>query len=153
MSNLEKEFRSIVHSRGYRLTPQRQIILDAVRETGGHCTPEQVYERVQRVNSAINRATVYRTLEFLLKLGVVTTAHLEENQVVYEMAGTEPHHHLLCQNCRHLVEIDHELIAPLFQQLETELDITILTDHLVLFGLCPACKHHAARTHPHKEVD
>lgn len=148
MSNLQTEFRSLVHSKGYRLTPQRQIILDAVHTAGGHCTPDQIYERVQRVNSAINRATVYRTLEFLLKLGLVTTAHLEENQVVYEIAGIKPHHHLVCQNCRHLVEIDHEMIDPLFQQLQTKLDVTILTDHLVLFGLCPECKRHAAQLAP-----
>lgn len=140
MNNSQTEFRSLVHSKGFRLTPQRQMILDVVREAGGHCTPEQVYERVQTKSSAINRATVYRTLEFLLRLGLVTTAHLQENQVVYEIAGAHPHHHLICQNCRHVLEIDHNLVAPFFQQLAAQMAVTILTDHLVLFGLCPACR-------------
>lgn len=141
MSNLQTEFRSLIHSKGFRLTPQRQMILDVVREAGGHCTPEQIYERVQTKSSAINRATVYRTLEFLLKLGLVTTAHLHDNQVVYELAGAHPHHHFVCQSCHHALEVDHALVVPFFQQVEAQMNVTILTDHLVLFGLCPACRH------------
>jgi Fur family transcriptional regulator, ferric uptake regulator len=141
MSNTQTEFRSLVRSKGYRLTPQRQMILEAVREAGGHCTPEQVYERVQTKSSAINRATVYRTLEFLLKLGLVTTAHLQENQVVYELASPHPHHHFVCQSCHHSQEIDHHLVVPFFQQIEAHMQVTVLTDHLVLFGLCPTCRH------------
>ena len=56
-----------------------------VRELGGHCTPDEVYARVQRKSTAVNRATVYRTLDFLLKLGLVTTAHMRDNQVIYEL--------------------------------------------------------------------
>lgn len=140
MSAPQTELRSLIHSKGFRLTPQRQMILDAVREAGQHCTPEQIYERVQTKSSAINRATVYRTLEFLLRLGLVTTAHLQDNQVVYEIAGAHPHHHLICQNCHHVLELEHSLVAPFFQQLEAQKSVTILTDHLVLFGLCPACR-------------
>ncbi|MFN8443693.1 MAG: transcriptional repressor [Caldilineaceae bacterium] len=140
MGSIQDDFGSLIRSKGFRLTPQRQIILNALRELGKHATPEEVYERVQHKSSAINRATVYRTLDFLLKLGLVTTAHLHENKVVYEVAGTTPHHHLVCQQCQMVKVIEHEQIAPFFQRLEAETDFTILTDHLVLFGLCPHCR-------------
>ena len=52
----------VIKERGFRLTPQRQMILDVLREAGGHCTPEEVYRLVQTKSSAVNRTTVYRTL-------------------------------------------------------------------------------------------
>jgi Fur family ferric uptake transcriptional regulator len=125
---------------GYRLTPQRQMILDVLHEAGDHCTPEEVYQRVQTKSSAINRTTVYRTLEFLVSLGLVTTAHMQGNQTIYEVASEHPHHHLVCQQCAHVEVIDHEMIAAMFAHLEQQSGYKINTDHLVLFGLCPRCQ-------------
>jgi Fur family transcriptional regulator, ferric uptake regulator len=130
----------VIKERGYRLTPQRQIILDILQETGGHYTPEEVYQRVQTKSSAINRTTVYRTLDFLVRLGLVSTAHVQGNQVIYELASEHPHHHLVCQSCDHIEMIDHEMIATLFSDLEERSGFKISTDHLVLFGICPDCR-------------
>src|SRR5690606_17666817 len=99
----------IIKQHGYRLTPQRQMILDVLQEAGGHCTPEDVYQRVQSKSSAINRTTVYRTLEFLVRLGLVSTAHVQGNQVIYELASEQPHHHLVCQACDKVEVIDHAM--------------------------------------------
>jgi Fur family ferric uptake transcriptional regulator len=128
---------------GYRLTPQRQMILDVLYEAGDHCTPEEVYQLVQSKSSAINRTTVYRTLEFLVSLGLVTTAHMQGNQTIYEVASEQPHHHLVCQQCAHVEVIDHEMIASMFAHLEQLSGYKINTDHLVLFGLCPHCQAEA----------
>lgn len=130
----------LIKERGYRLTPQRQMILDVLHEAGGHCTPEEVYQRVQCKSSAINRTTVYRTLEFLVTLGLVSTAHVQDNQVIYELATDHPHHHLVCQRCNAVEVIDHEVIAAMFAGLEKESGYKINSDHLVLFGICPHCQ-------------
>jgi Fur family transcriptional regulator, ferric uptake regulator len=130
----------VIKDRGFRLTPQRQMIMDVLHEAGDHCTPEEVYQRVQSKSSAINRTTVYRTLEFLVNLGLVTTAHVQGNQVIYELARDHPHHHLVCQQCNHVVEIDHEMVATLFAKLEDQSGYKINTDHLVLFGVCAYCQ-------------
>jgi Fur family ferric uptake transcriptional regulator len=129
-----------MRSRGFRVTPQRQLILDAIRASGGHTTPDEIYERVHAQVPAVNRATVYRTLDFLLELGLVTTAHVKENQVIYELARPTPHHHLICQRCDHIEQLNHDLIAPLFADIERAYHFTINTDHLVLFGLCDECR-------------
>jgi Fur family ferric uptake transcriptional regulator len=131
----------LIKERGYRLTPQRQIIIDVLHESGGHCTPEEVYQQVQTKNSAINRATVYRTLEFLVTLGLVSTAHVQGNQVIYELATDHPHHHLVCQRCNAVEVVDHEMIASMFSGLEEASGYKISTDHLVLFGICPHCRN------------
>lgn len=130
----------VIKARGYRLTPQRQIILDILQEAGGHCTPEEVYQRVQTKSSAINRTTVYRTLDFLVRLGLVSTAHVQGNQVIYELASEHPHHHLVCQQCDRVEMIDHDVIATMFADLEARSGFKINTDHLVLFGICPDCR-------------
>ena len=67
---LSSDPRIQIHKHGFRLTPQRQMVFDAVRELGSHCTQDEVYARVQRKSTAVNRATIYRTLDFLLKLGL-----------------------------------------------------------------------------------
>jgi Fur family ferric uptake transcriptional regulator len=133
-------YAQLMRSRGFRFTPQRQLILGAMRECGGHTTPDEIYERVHAKVPAINRTTVYRTLEFLLAIGVVTTAHIKENRVIYELAPPTPHHHLICRRCDHTEQVEHGLVAPLFHTLEQTFHFTIQTDHLVLFGLCDRCR-------------
>ena len=66
-----------LHTQGYRLTPQRQAILEAVRQAGDHVTPEQVYETVHTQQPAISRATIYRTLDFLCEQRLITALRLE----------------------------------------------------------------------------
>lgn len=57
MSHNELDFDNLIHKRGFRVTPQRQLILEAVCAGGGHNTPEEIYARVQSKSSAINQAT------------------------------------------------------------------------------------------------
>jgi Fur family ferric uptake transcriptional regulator len=130
----------VIKQSGFRITPQRQIILDVLHEAGGHCTPEEVYQRVQTKSSAINRTTIYRTLEFLVRLGLVTTAHVQGNQVIYELASEHPHHHLVCQQCDKVDMIDHTMVESMFTSLENQSGYKINSDHLVLFGICPHCQ-------------
>ena len=59
------DFATHLHTQRYRLTPQRQLILDAICQAGEHVTPQQVYLAVHQQNPAVSRATIYRTLDFL----------------------------------------------------------------------------------------
>ena len=109
-------------------------------------TPDEIYERVHAKVPAVNRATVYRTLEFLLELGLVTTGRIKGNRVIYELVSSSPHHHLVCQRCDRVEQVDHELVAPLFAGIEQASGFKINTDHLMLFGLCAACRKVEADT-------
>ena len=90
------------------MTPQRQMVLDAVCEIGEHARPEQVYELVQQKSPAVHRATVYRTLKLLCELGLVADTVTAEGHLVYEIAGERPHHHLVCRCCGADVEFSDE---------------------------------------------
>jgi Fur family ferric uptake transcriptional regulator len=94
---------------GYRLTPQRELVLTAV-DTLGHATPDQVYAEVRRHSSAINLSTVYRTLELLDELGLIRHAHIEERTPTYHSTAGHEHFHLVCHRCRNVISLSGERI-------------------------------------------
>jgi Fur family transcriptional regulator, ferric uptake regulator len=139
MAQPAADFAARLHSQGYRLTPQRQLILEAVRQAGDHVTPEDVYQRVHLRDPAISRATIYRTLDFLCELRLIHALYWG-GQMYYEVAGEEPHHHLICRTCGAVDQIDHMLLDDLFQAVEKKHCFTIDMDHVTLFGLCRQCR-------------
>jgi Fur family ferric uptake transcriptional regulator len=127
-----------IRESGFRLTPQRQLILDAVCEGGGHTSFDEIYARVQAKAPTINQATVYRTLDFLCQMRLVVAANIGGCKV-YEIATETPHHHLVCRMCGRMESLDHEMVAGLFARIEHERQFKIDTSHLVLLGLCQEC--------------
>ncbi len=128
-----------IRQRGYRMTPQREMILDAIHEEG-HITADEIYQRVRAKSSAINLATIYRTLEMLKQLGIVTAIDTGGGCVHYELAGEQPHHHLVCEACGETVELECEVLLPLEQALCKRYGFQMNLNHLALFGLCPQCQ-------------
>lgn len=127
-----------LRARGLRLTAQRQLVLQAVHELG-HATPEQVHAAVRRVASGVNITTVYRTLELLGELGLVTHTHLSHGSPTYHAVTGEQHVHLVCRVCGAVDEVDPALLGPLVGTLERERGFRVDIGHLALFGLCGAC--------------
>ena len=145
MSSSSIDVATQLHTQGYRLTPQRQVILKAVREAGDHVTPEQVYETVHAQQPAISRATIYRTLDFLCEQRLVTAMHWG-GQTYYEIAGELPHHHLICRSCGGVAEIDRGLIDLLIEATAKKHRFTIDMDHIALFGQCQPCAKQTKKT-------
>lgn len=139
MSHNQIDYITLMRERGFRVTPQRQMILDAICEGGEHVTPEEIYRRVKAKAPTINPATVYRALEFFCSLGLVVSADIGIGQKVYEIAGDTPHHHLVCRACGTVQSLAHAEVAPFFAHLEQAMGFRVETDHLVLFGLCRQC--------------
>jgi Fur family ferric uptake transcriptional regulator len=127
-----------LHAQGYRLTPQRQLILHAVRQAEMHVTPEQVYDHVHRKQPTISRATIYRTLEFLCEVRLIHALYWG-GQMYYEIADAQPHHHLVCRTCGGMVECEQDLLLLLFEAVEKKHRFTIDMDHVALFGVCQRC--------------
>jgi Fur family ferric uptake transcriptional regulator len=144
MSHHRWNYPKLMHERGFRVTPQRQLILDAICEGDGHTTPEEIYERVHAKSPAINRATVYRTLDFLCELRLVVAADIGGGRKVYEIAGEAPHHHLVCRRCGAVEQIGHDTVRSLFARIEREHHFVVDMDHLALFGLCHKCRRAAS---------
>ena len=125
---------------GYRVTPQRQLILDAICQLGGHVTPEAVYEQVHTITPTLNQATVYRTLHFLSNQRIITVTQLRDGRFGYELATGEPHHHLVCRECETSIEIPHTQLRQLYSQIDATYDFEIEMDHVSFFGRCSQCR-------------
>jgi Fur family transcriptional regulator, ferric uptake regulator len=128
-----------LRARGYRMTPQRLSILQALHE-GGHLSPTQIYERVH--HTGMTETTVYRTLEFLSGNGILAVADRGNGHLAYELS-TAAHHHLICRNCGAQMEIEPGLFASAIRRMERETGYRINAGHLTFFGLCPDCQSHS----------
>jgi Fur family ferric uptake transcriptional regulator len=129
-----------LREQGYRLTPQREMIVEAVAHAGRHVTAEEVYEQVRARTSAVNVATVYRTLDLLVELGLVSQADLGGGKVTYASSGHGPHCHLVCRRCGCVIEADCDLVEPLEEQLGERYGFTAELHHFAISGLCAECK-------------
>ena len=127
-----------LRSRGLRLTPQRQLVLEAVT-TLRHATPDEVLAEVQKTASGINASTVYRTLELLEELGLVTHAHLGHGAPTYHAADDEQHLHLVCRVCGGITETDVTLAGPLVEMLRARHGFTTDVGHFAIYGTCTVC--------------
>ncbi|MEQ6901083.1 Fur family transcriptional regulator [Nocardioides sp. YIM 152588] len=133
------DWRARLRAKGYRLTPQRELILAAVEELG-HATPDEVLAHVQTTASTVNASTVYRTLEVLEELGLVRHAHLSDRAPTYHSTSGHEHFHLVCRGCQRVVSVEVEEAAPFVESLTTTHAFTPDVGHLTVFGLCSECE-------------
>lgn len=127
-----------LRARGYRITPQRQLVLDAVTSLR-HGTPDEICAEVQRSASGVNLSTVYRTLELLEELGMVTHTHLGHGAPTYSVAGDDDHVHLVCRACGGIEEADSHLVGDAVAALRSERGFRVDIGHFALFGTCRGC--------------
>ncbi len=123
----------------YRLTPQRMMILSAIENSADHISAEEIYAQVIAKYPRVNISTVYRTLELLKRLGLVTETDLGGGQVRYHPAEKGHHHHLVCQECGAIIDLDELLLAPLRDALLREHGFVADLRHLAIFGRCGNC--------------
>ncbi|MEO7196672.1 MAG: transcriptional repressor [Pseudonocardiaceae bacterium] len=134
MSVVDTSLRRTLHERGMRMTPQRQLVLDAVRELQ-HATPERICEHVQHRAPAVNITTIYRTLDLLEGLDLVRHTHLGHGAPSYSTQAHE-HVHLVCHRCGDVTEIPPEVLTDLTAQLQERFGFVLDPSHLALSGHC-----------------
>ena len=125
---------------GYRLTPQRLMIASAIENSHDHISAEEIYSQVLGKYPNVNISTIYRTLELLEQLGLVTETDLGGGRVRYHPADKGRHHHLICQDCGTVVNLDETALSPLKDALLREYDFIADLRHLGIFGRCIKCR-------------
>jgi Fur family ferric uptake transcriptional regulator len=125
---------------GYRLTPQRLMILSAIENSDDHISAEEIYAQVTVKYPHVNISTVYRTLELLKGLGLVTETDLGEGRVRYHPADKGQHHHLVCQECGAIIDLNQSVLSPLKEVLLREYNFVADLRHLAIFGHHVNCK-------------
>jgi Fur family ferric uptake transcriptional regulator len=130
--------RDTLRARGLRLTAQRQLVLEAVYRLG-HATPDQVHAEVSRTASGVNITTVYRALELLEELGLVTHTHLSHGAPTYHGVSEQQHVHLVCRGCGGVDDVPIDVLDALARTLEGAKSFLLDKGHVALFGVCGAC--------------
>src|SRR6187401_1301119 len=136
------DWRLRLREKGYRLTPQRELILQAV-ERLGHATPDEVLAEVRTHSSAVNASTVYRTLEVLEGLGLVRHAHLSDRAPTYHSVSDHTHFHLVCRKCQRVVSVDPGEVAGFADATRARHGFVLDVGHLAIFGECVECERDA----------
>jgi Fur family ferric uptake transcriptional regulator len=126
-----------LRARGYRITSQRLSIMQALHD-GGHLSPGQIYERIRA--NGMTETTVYRTLDFLVRNGIVHSTQIGGGHLTYELAGHD-HHHLVCRDCGAQVNLEPDAFNAAITQIEHQTGYQIDAGHLTFFGLCPQCNN------------
>jgi Fur family ferric uptake transcriptional regulator len=137
--NQSRDITSKLSQQGYRMTPQRMMILSAIENSNDHISAEEIYTQVVAKYPYVNISTVYRTLELLKELGLVTETNLGEGRVRYHPADKGRHHHLVCQECGTITDLDELVLSSLKSTLLREYEFSADLRHLAIFGHCVNC--------------
>ncbi len=134
-------FRQYLAEQGLKVTSERMAIVEAILRTPGHFEVDVLVERLQKGNIPVSRATLYRTLNHLLKAEMVRRVTGSDGNPRYEsMTGREHHDHMVCLGCSEILEFTDEQIEQLQQDACRRVGFT-MTDHtLRIEGYCRNCK-------------
>ncbi len=125
---------------GYRLTPQRMMVLSAIENSDNHISAEEIYAQVIIKYPHVNISTIYRTLELLKRLSLVTETDLGGGRVRYHLAEKGHHHHLICRQCGAIIDLEESVLSPLKNVLLREYKFIADLRHLGIFGRCVKCR-------------
>jgi Fur family transcriptional regulator, peroxide stress response regulator len=124
---------------GRALTRQRRAVLDAVRESEGHLTAQEIYEAARRLLPTISLASVYNSLKYLTERGLVSEITLGKNASRYDRT-TGRHDHAVCSRCGRFVDFDLAEAANLLRAAARRSKFKPESIHLTLVGVCPDCQ-------------
>ena len=125
---------------GGRLTLPRKMILEVLSEATGHMTVEDVRRRLEAHGHDLDSPTIYRVLQWLKEMGVVSQTDLGGEAIMYQIMGDRPHHHLVCLSCGEVSDLDDSVLDNLRRRLRNDYGFEPRIDHLAIFGLCKRCQ-------------
>ncbi|GAB4530270.1 MAG: transcriptional repressor [Anaerolineae bacterium] len=140
MTHENKDYVKALHDKGYRVTPQRLIVLDAVCAHKGHATLADIQASVYEMDPTIDRSTIYRALDVLQEVGLIVEAEIGETGKVYRVAGEADHLHLVCVSCGQVMTVSVDGMMPFLQHFRDTYGFDVQSDHLVLKGFCQDCR-------------
>ncbi|CUP76941.1 Fur family transcriptional regulator [Clostridium baratii] len=138
-----QELKEDLKKKGYKLTPQRRAIVDTIiKNEGKHMTAEEIYDEVKKDCPEIGLATVYRTVLLLEEVKLLSRLDLSDGCSRYEIIHKDEehrHHHLICDQCNKVIEVEEDLLEELEHRIETKYKFKIQDHSVKFFGLCDEC--------------
>jgi Fur family ferric uptake transcriptional regulator len=126
--------------KGLKLTPQRRLIVDIIHDAESHLAAEDIIASVQKKMPGVNKSTIYRTLDILEQTGCVVKSESGDH-FIYHHSEEGHHHHLICRKCGKTIECSENIFLPVEKSLAKEYGFRTSFKHIVINGLCTACKN------------
>ncbi len=123
--------------RGLKLTPQRIAIFDYLEGNKEHPSAEDIYRAVSKRFPTMSFATVYNTLAALRDRGAVRELMIDPAKKRYD-PGTEEHNHMICTECRKLIDVDRTYDLDVPARYKNQ--FTIITNRVEFYGICAECR-------------
>ena len=136
----EEKMLQTLREYGHRPTPQRLMIMSAVRHSDDHVTAAEALERVKESYSYMDLSTVYRTLDMLKQMRLVSETDMGSGTYAYEWLEQDRHHHLICNGCERIELLDDEFLEALGSEIMDSYGFEADMNHIALFGLCHECR-------------
>lgn len=124
----------------HRITRQRKLLLDLIREAGGHLDADELYRRARAKQPRVSLSTVYRALHLFKKMGLVEEYHFDDSHHHYEVRSEKEHHHLLCLGCGKVVDFQSPVSRYVTRNVPEARDFDIVSTEVRMTGYCSACR-------------
>jgi Fur family ferric uptake transcriptional regulator len=136
----------LLRARGLRWTPQRRILVDVLSRTDGHVTGAELVERCRAVDPDTIPSTVYRTLDVLEEIGILSHSHGADGREEFHVLPRIEHGHLYCRRCGGAWDLagDDDAVVTALETFRTRRGFDIDISHLTLIGRCAACRREDA---------
>ncbi len=131
--------RKALNAGGLRITNQRALILEIIRQGKGHLDADEIYHRARIKQPRLSLSTVYRTLQRLKQLNLVEELHFDEEHHHYEVKPSGEHHHLICISCGRVIEFHHPLSRYIKRNVPEAKDFDIVESEVHMSGYCAEC--------------
>jgi Fur family ferric uptake transcriptional regulator len=130
---------------GYRLTGPRRALADLIANREGHFTAADLVAAARRRRLAVGRATIFRALEALTRVGAVERLDLPNGEHAYVVCEPSHHHHIVCSSCGQVADVVGCDLTSLASEVGLRSGYRVDTHRVELYGTCPDCQRHVAR--------
>ena len=141
----DKALADRISAGGRRLTPQRVLVARALADARRALSAQELYERLRASHPRLGRATVFRALEAQVQDGMARRLERSGHVSVYVACDGEHHHHLVCERCERVEDLDEKLLQPLLRSVDSRYDFQVDHTALDIYGLCASCRRAARR--------
>jgi len=130
---------SSLQDKGHKITKVRRGVIKIFSDVSIPLSANQIEQRLSKVDININKATIYRELQFLLKNGFLVEVYLHPSEVSYESSELKHHHHLVCDRCGSIDNVTNCLAAELEEEIYKKKGFRIKKHTLEFYGTCAKC--------------
>ena len=137
---MPKISRRALNLAGVRVTNQRALIIEIIRQGQGHLDADEIYRRARKKEPRLSLSTVYRALQMFKKLGIVEELHFDDTHHHYEVKPSAEHHHLMCLGCGRIIEFQYPLSRHVKKNVPEAKDFDITETEIRMTGYCSNCR-------------